>query len=226
MMRTPITGIIESEQADEGARDLFDGGRRYRAIYADPPWQFQTRSEKGRDRSPDGMLDVIAPAPLLGDAGEAGRVRHYPTMPTAEICALDVGALAASDCLLFLWVSSPMLLDGIRVGEAWGFKFVTVAFVWAKTTDKPDVFPIGPGYWTRSNPELCLLFKRGDPERLSAAVRQLIIEPVREHSRKPDRVRFDIRRLAPGPYLELFARTPWPGWDRWGNQTERFAEAD
>jgi len=28
-----------------------------------------------------------------------------------------------------------------------------------------------------------------------------------------------------GPYLELFAREPAPGWDSWGNQTERFAEA-
>jgi N6-adenosine-specific RNA methylase IME4 len=86
-------------------------------------------------------------------------------------------------------------------------------------------FPMGTGYWTRANPELCLLFTRGKPKRLSAAVRKLMIAPRREHSRKPDQQYQDIEQLVGGPYLELFARTEREGWTSWGNQTGKFGEA-
>lgn len=53
--------------------------------------------------------------------------------------------------------------------------------------------------------------------------RQLILGPRREHSRKPDDIYDRIKRLLPGPYLELFARTSGrPGWTAWGDQKERF----
>ena len=61
------------------------------------------------------------------------------------------------------------------------------------------------GYWTRSNPEICLMATRGQPTRLAADVRELIEEPLRQHSQKPDRVRDDIERLVAGPHLEMFA---------------------
>jgi len=78
------------------------------------------------------------------------------------------------------------------------------------------------GYWTRANSEPCLLATRGKPKRLSAAVRQGIIEPRREHSRKPDCVHERIERLVAGPYLELFARATRPGWTCWGNEVGKF----
>lgn len=81
------------------------------------------------------------------------------------------------------------------------------------------------GYWTRANTEPCLLATRGRPKRLNADVRQGIIAPRREHSRKPDDIHARIERLVPGPYLELFARTQRPGWTVWGNQTDKFTEA-
>ena len=56
----------------------------------------------------------------------------------------------------------------------------------------------------------------------SRAVRQLIVEPVREHSRKPDRVHDDIEAMFDGPYCELFARRRRAGWDSWGNDVDRF----
>jgi N6-adenosine-specific RNA methylase IME4 len=80
------------------------------------------------------------------------------------------------------------------------------------------------GYWTRANSEVCLLATRGKPKRLNADVRQGIIEPRREHSRKPDCVYERIERLVAGPYVELFARTTRKGWSSWGNQVGKFAE--
>src|ERR1700730_15421763 len=123
---------------------------------------------------------------------------------------------AAGDCVLFLWATDPLLPRAFEVIAAWGFAYKTVAFTWAKTTKDGAGFPIGCGYWTRANPEQCLLATRGRPQRLSRAVPQLIISPRREHSRKPDEAYERIEALVPGPYLELFARAPRAGWAAWG----------
>ncbi len=113
---------------------------------------------------------------------------------------------------------------------AWGFVYKTCAFSWMKArTSQIDMFrddadaSMGMGYWTRANSEVCLLGTRGKPRRLSAGVRQGIIEPRREHSRKPDCVPDRIVQLCGDlPRLEMFARTKRPGWDSWGNETEKF----
>jgi len=83
---------------------------------------------------------------------------------------------------------------------------------------------MGLGYWTRANSEVCLLATRGKPKRKHADVRQAILEPRREHSRKPDCVYDRIERLVDGPYLELFARQTRPGWDSWGLEVNKFGE--
>jgi len=83
-------------------------------------------------------------------------------------------------------------------------------------------FFTGLGYWTRGNPEMCLLATKGKPKRISKSVPQLVVEQRREHSRKPDIMYNHIENLLEGPYIELFARTQRPGWDSWGNQTDKF----
>jgi N6-adenosine-specific RNA methylase IME4 len=202
-----------------------DGG--YGVIYADPPWRFTTFSAKGRGRSPDGIL-------TRAGQRENNAERHYATMSLAEIKALPVGDIAGRNSVLLLWAIDPMLPEAIETGRAWGFTFKTVGFYWPKTRkassrrgdDVRDAdrkrFPMGTGYWTRANPEQCLLFTRGKPKRLNADVSRLVISPRREHSRKPDEVRRRIERLVAGPYLEMFGRQEVPGWDVWGNQVGRF----
>lgn len=230
-MNSPLDSGLLVEGAQEVQRDLIHGSSGYRAILADPPWQMKMWSPKGMGRSPDG------PAPLTRNQSRQNNPeRHYATMPLDAIKRLPVGELAAPDCVLFMWAVDPLLPQAFDIGRAWGFEYKTVAFVWAKLRretserhklhDDPwhKLFPIGTGYWTRANPEICLLFTRGNPKRNSAAVRKLLVEPRREHSRKPDRVRSDIEALVDGPYLELFARSSAPGWDCWGNQTDKFAE--
>lgn len=82
---------------------------------------------------------------------------------------------------------------------------------------------MGTGYWTRANPEQCLLFTRGSPKRLSASIEKLIVSPRREHSRKPDEIYERIEKLVGGPYLELFSRQERAGWKTWGNQVGKFS---
>lgn len=202
----------------------------FRCIVADPPWQFATFSAKGRDRCPD--------APLTrNQSRQNSPARHYDTMPLQEIKDLRVKDVAADDCLLLLWAVDPMIPQALEVGRCWGFEFKTVGFYWAKqrrvtsARARPDdmetgrAFPMGTGYWTRANPESCLLFTRGAPKRLATDVRKLILAPRREHSRKPDEFYAATERLIAGPRLEMFARQPREGWTVWGNQTDKFEEA-
>ena len=151
-------------------------------------------------------------------------------MKEPELAALPVGDLAAPDSVLFLWTCWPVLQKSFLVLDGWGFKYKTCAFSWMKADPyrlfADDKTPFaGMGYWTRANTEPCLLATRGKPKRRKADVRQGIIAPRREHSRKPDEIHARIERLVGGPYLELFARTERPGWTSWGNEVGKFAPA-
>jgi N6-adenosine-specific RNA methylase IME4 len=180
-------------------------------ILADPPWHFEVWS-----------LDL-----------DNKRVRHaashYRTMTAADIYGLPVAELAAPDCVLFMWIIWPMLEHGMKAIESWGFQYKTCGFAWMKADasqidlfrDDADVDML-TGYWTRANSEVCLLATRGKPKRRNADVRQGIIAPRREHSRKPEDIHPRIERLVAGPYLELFARAQRPGWTCWGNEVGKF----
>jgi N6-adenosine-specific RNA methylase IME4 len=130
--------------------------------------------------------------------------------------------MAATDCALFLWATDPLLPKALQLIEKWGFEYKTVGFYWVKQNEASAGFFTGLGYWTRANPEQCLLATRGKPARKAKDVRRLVVDRRREHSRKPDEVRERIERLVDGPYLELFARETKRGWDCWGNEAGLF----
>ena len=178
-----------------------DTTKKYNVIYADPPWTFKTYSDKGKDRSPE---------------------NHYNVMSLKDICNLPISKIANDNSVLLMWVVDPLLDKAFEVINAWGFKYKTVGFTWAKTNKKSMGFFTGLGYWTRGNPEMCLLATKGKPKRLSKSVPQLVVEQRREHSRKPDIMYNHIENLLKGPYIELFARTQRSGWDSWGNQVDKF----
>jgi N6-adenosine-specific RNA methylase IME4 len=143
-------------------------------------------------------------------------------MSLEQIKSLPVATWAKRDCVLFLWAVWPNLYDALDVIDAWGFKYKTLAFIYAKQTKTGDSLAWGTGYWTRANSEPCLLATRGHPKRKNADVHQVILEPRREHSRKPDSTRIRIERLVKGPYLELFARSQRRGWTAWGDEIGKF----
>lgn len=175
--------------------------KKYGAILADPPWDFKTGHTNKGTRS---------------------FRKHYDPMTLDQLSKLPVLDLSSDDCCMFMWCNSTMLETGITLMRAWGFKYKSIGFVWVKRTSTGKHYHLGLGFWTRANPEFCLFGTKGHPKRLSKGVRQLIVSPVREHSRKPDEVNQSIRELVRGPYLELFARESKPGWDVWGNETNKF----
>ena len=173
---------------------------KYKVIYADPPWQFKTYSEKGLGKSAD---------------------QYYPTMSLSDIKALPVSEIADKDCALFLWTTIPFLRQSFDVMKSWGFEYKTVAFVWIKRNRKSDGLFWGTGYWTRANSEICMLATRGNPKRVSASVHRVIISRIEEHSKKPQESRERIVKLMGDvPKIELFARQKVDGWDVWGNEVD------
>lgn len=169
---------------------------RYGAILLDPPWGFDTYAKPGQ-------------VPARGE-------QPYPTMQLWQIAALPVPDLLTSDGAVFLWESDSLPRAAALLCDAWGLRYVTGnVFIWRKPS-------IGMGYWSRKECETVALLTRGKPSRLSASVRQVIDAPRREHSRKPDEIYGRIEALVAGPYLEMFARQTWPGWDAWGNEVGKF----
>lgn len=204
----------------------FKGLRRngYGALLADPPWAFQTWWSGRESKLPSPKKKFSYPSRATTPA--------YEVMREEELNALPVGDLAADDCVLFLWTCWPVLEWSLRTIKAWGFTYKTCGFCWVKAHARQvDMFQddipahMTLGYWTRSNSEVCLLATKGKPKRRATDVKQAIIEPRREHSRKPDGIHERIERLVAGPYLELFARQQHPGWTVWGNETDKFGSA-
>jgi N6-adenosine-specific RNA methylase IME4 len=183
--------------------------RHFGAILCDAPWTFKTWGKQMSDRDPG---------------------QHYDLMSLDQIAAMPVSDLAADNCALFMWATWPLLPQGLYVINQWGFEYKTCAFAWMKAdVSTLDLFSdavdadMGLGYWTRANSEVCLLATRGKPLRMSRGVRQGIIEPRRQHSRKPDCVYERIEKLVLGPYLELFARQRRKRWTAWGRETGMFS---
>ena len=173
----------------------------YRVIYADPPWQYGNA----------GVIVAQAGSELYGMAH-----RHYPTMSQADLCALDVQALALPDSVLWLWATVPLLAEALEVIAAWGFEYKT-HFVWDKRRHNF-------GHYSSVQHELLMLATRGSclPD-IDQKVRSVIeVERTGRHSEKPAEFRELIDTLYPhGPRIELFARGSAPGWDLWGNEAEQ-----
>jgi N6-adenosine-specific RNA methylase IME4 len=173
----------------------------FRTILADPPWRFANRTGK------------VAP--------EHRRLDRYDTMTLDDICALPVADIAAPTAHLYLWCPNSLLPDGLRVVDAWGFRYVS-NLVWAKRRKDGGPDGRGVGFYFRNVTELVLFGVRGHMRTLAPGRSQVnIIETrKREHSRKPDEQYAVIEACSPGPFLELFARYPRDGWHVWGNEAD------
>ncbi len=178
----------------------YTSGKKYKTIYADPPWQFQNRTGK------------VAP--------EHKRLTRYDTMTLDEIKQLPVSDIVDEKGHLYLWVPNALLPEGLEVMKAWGFEYKT-NIIWEKV--RKDGMPDGRGvgFYFRNVTEILLFGIKGSKNRTLDPGRtqvNLIRSIKREHSRKPDEFIPLIENCSPAPYLELFARGDRKNWDMWGNQ--------
>jgi len=167
--------------------------KKYNTIYADPPW-----NESG------------------GGKIKRGADRHYPLMKTKDICILPIiKEICAPDCHCYLWVTNNHLPDGLKVLDAWGFRYVTM-ITWLK-----DRF--GLGQYFRGITEHCLFGVKGQiPYKIIGDKRQQgetgFYVPKGRHSQKPAKMRQMIEKVSYPSYIELFARIEVDGWDNWGEE--------
>ena len=164
--------------------------KKYQVIYADPPWRYNFSKSKSRKIE-----------------------NHYPTMSLESICNLSIPF--DDNAVLYLWATSPKLLEALKVMSAWGFEYKSHA-IW-------DKGKVGMGYWFRGQHELLLVGVRGkfSPPVASSRISSVIYEKRGVHSVKPSFIR-DLISNWYSNYnkLELFARGKCEGWDVWGNEVE------
>jgi N6-adenosine-specific RNA methylase IME4 len=183
-------------------------GRKFATVLADPPWQFTNRTGK------------IAP--------EHRRLSRYRTMRVEEICSLPVAECTQEPAHLYLWVPNALLPEGLKVMEAWGFKYKS-NIIWHKLRKDGKSDGRGVGFYFRNVTEILLFGTKGKKARtlqLGRTQVNYIGTRKREHSRKPDEQYSIIRGCSPGPYLEMFARGSQASanWTVWGDQAEETYE--
>jgi len=195
---TPLR--VQDDGAPHAPLPKTKGG--FRTILADPPWRFTNRTGK------------VAP--------EHRRLDRYDTMTTDAIANIGVEKIAADRSHLYLWVPNALVPEGLKVMEAWGFRYISM-LVWHKVRKDGGSDGRGVGFYFRNVTEPILFGVRGKNNRTLQPGRSqvnLLATRKREHSRKPDEIFPIIEACSPGPYLELFARYPRKGWKVWGNEAD------
>lgn len=184
--------------------------KKYPVLVADCPWAYANWSDKAH-----------------------GAARSwYQCLTTKQLCELPVRDVAADNAALLLWITGPKMAEGAHIPlmKAWGFRPVTVAWVWQKLTQKEEPY-MGLGFYTRSSVEYVLLGIRGKYPRREGAtnIRQHFSSPRRLHSQKPEVFPLMVKALFEGPYLELFAREK-PLYDRdwtvWGDEVPQIQKIE
>lgn len=180
--------------------------KKYQVIYADPPWDYGGKMQYDKSTIKDENVGFEKKIFLSSASFK------YPTVKLKQLKELDVNSIAADDCILFMWTTGPQMANSIELGEAWGFEYKTVAFVWDKMVHNP-------GRYTLSQTEFVLAFKKGKfPQPRGARnVRQMVAIHRGDHSVKPVDVIEGITKMFPEQdKIELFARNNYIGWDNWG----------
>jgi len=188
--------------------------QRFACAAMDMPWHWQARAATRNhhiSRSPQ---------------------KHYPTMSIEAMRAIPMRDILLPDAHVFFWITGPLLIKGVHLDlfDAWGLRPSSLAFVWIKTKASFDMkllertpllendLAMNLGLTPRQNAEFVVLGRRGNASRLSASVRQVIVSPQREHSRKPEEFYRRVQHYCDGPRIDMFGGANRPGWTHWGYQ--------
>ena len=198
-VRDGIVGMAEAfrqvkrEKLNKNIRELPKD--KFTVIYADPPWAYN-------DKQGGSISEKYGSAE-----------KHYPSMTLSELEALQISEIAADNCVLWLWATSPLLEDALQLSKAWGFKY-KAQFIW-------DKIKHNMGHYNSVRHELLLICTRGScVPQISKLFDSVQSIERAEHSRKPDEFRHIIDTIYPeGNRVELFARRQAKGWQTWGNES-------
>ena len=178
-------------------KNLFDIKKKYRLIYADPPWAYRDALKFKKTES-----------------NPRGASHHYNLMSTNDIKNIPIKYISQDNACCFIWVTVPFLVEGLSVLKSWGFNYKTALF-WHK------IKSLGMGYWFRNNMEICLVGIKGKIKAFRQQISNVVMHPPASHSTKPKRYYVILEGLNINPKIELFARDMREGWDVWGNQLSK-----
>lgn len=180
--------------------DIFNTNKKYNIIYADPPWHFSSKQLQKENGKRFNSLENV-----------------YPTEKTKDMALWNINRICDKDCAIFMWTTDAHIKEAIQLMEAWGFKYVTIMFVWSKQSKKSkELYTLGA--WNLKNCEICLFGTKGKmlKYKKSNNIKQLVKAERTYHSKKPDIIYKLIENLFGDlPRIELFARQYVEGWDCW-----------
>lgn len=170
-----------------------------------------------------GLFDVISVDPPWNYEGEnknktsfdsVGRrvANPYPEMSTQEIKEIKLPLM--KDAIVFLWTTHKFLPDALDILKEWNLEYKGT-LVWNKEK-------MGMGAWFRMQCEFCLVGVKGKPYWENTKYRDILNEPRREHSRKPDSFFTMVEEITMGRRLEYFSREKRQGWEVFGNDINKF----
>ncbi len=176
---------------------------KYNVIYADPAWSYDNKKTGGNMA--------------------CGADDQYNTMTLEDIKNMPISDMTDTNALCFLWVTVPLLPEGLDVLNNWGFTYKTML-----TWDKQKY---GMGFWFRGQTEHIILGVKGKVKPFRSHTRNLFILHLGKHSQKPqyfrDLITENVKRSFEKPImLELFARSregffpdyEYEGWHVYGNE--------
>lgn len=206
----PYSSWFDSKLSVSGVRRMLGlPNKKYKVIYADPPWRYsfsKPTASKGGNK---------------GDGYSAGVNYYYDTMTLNEIKEIPINNLADRNAVLFLWATTPLLPEALETMKVWGFKYKS-CITWKKERCK------GMGYWFRGHTEHLLFGVKGKIKAFRSLKRNVQEFPVEKHSKKPDGFRTIIELVTKrlNPKIELFARQRHDGWDAWGDEVSNGVNED
>ena len=136
----------------------------------------------------------------------------YGGMGVSEIADIPVAEVLADDAIVFLWTVNKFLPVSFDLLAQWGLTY-SFTMTWVKS--KGMQYPGGPCF----NTEWVIVGRQGKPQyNETTAFAAANYWPNGAHSEKPEGFYDLLRRVTPGPRLDVFGRRRIAGFDSWGNE--------
>jgi len=170
-----------------------------------------------------GLFDVVSVDPPWPYEGENKNITSFDSVgrrvanPYPEMTIIDIKKIKIplmDNAVVLLWTTHKFLPDAFDILKEWNLEY-KATLVWNKEK-------IGMGSWFRMQCEFCLVGIKGKPYWENTTFRDILNEPRREHSRKPDSFFEIIEKITLGRKLEYFSREKRNGWEVFGNDINKF----
>jgi N6-adenosine-specific RNA methylase IME4 len=176
---------------------------KFATIVCDPPWPIDKIRMEVNSDEPEMDYETWTEEELQARLADLGRF---------------IDSKAVDECILWFWSTIRFQRTAEDAVEAWGWKRLPSG-IWHKRT---GVQPVGLPKW---NYECVVIARRGGAEFVTTEDFPLCFNGTsREHSRKPEEFYDRVRRVSPAPRLDMFSRAPIEGFERHGNEIDRFPE--